>query len=81
MWDVIFYSETCKEATRVGVWVRPPKGRGLNYSYNISFECRKNEAEYEAMVLAIHILKYFQVIRIMIHGYSKMVIKQTIGEY
>ena len=32
-------------------------------------------------MLAIHILKYFQVSRVVIHGESELVIKQMQGEY
>ena len=61
--------------------MNPPWGRDLNYSYKFSLDCTNNEAEYEAMVLAIHILKEFQVRRVVIHGYYKMIIKEMIGEY
>ena len=61
--------------------MRPPGGRTLNYSYRIAFECTNNEAKYEAMVLAIQILKDFQVRRVMIHEYFELLIKQITVEY
>ena len=61
---------------RAEVWVNPPGGRVLNYSYKLSFDCKNNEEEYEAMILTIQILKEFQVRRVVIHGDSEMVIKQ-----
>ena len=81
MWDVIFDGETYREWARAGFWVRPPGGRDLNYYYKLSIDCTNNEAKYEAMVLSIHILKYFQAQRVMIHGYFELVIKQMTSEY
>ena len=59
MWNVSFDGAACREGAGAGIWVRTPGGRTLNYSYKLSFECTNNEAEYEAMVLAIHTLKDF----------------------
>ena len=61
--------------------MRPPGVRGLNYSYKIDFDCTNNEAEYEAMILAIMALKELQVKRVVLHGDSKLIIKQMTGEY
>ena len=81
VWNVIFDGEICREGAGAGVLVNPPGGRALNYSYKISFYCTNNEAEYEAIMLAIQILKYFQVRRVVIHGNSELVIKKMQGEY
>ena len=40
-----------------------------------------NEAEYEAMILAILVFKGIQVKRVVLHGDSEMIIKQMTGEY
>ena len=61
--------------------MKPLKGRALNSSYKLSFNCTNSEVEYEAMMLEIQILKEFQVNRVVIHGDSEMVIKQMQGEY
>ena len=61
--------------------MKPPRGRALNYSYKVTFDCTNNEAEYEAMMLEIQIIKDFQVRRVVIHGDSELVIKQMTGEY
>jgi len=52
-----------------------PDGGSLSYSYKLAYECTNNEAEYEALMLAIQILKGFQVKKVLIHGDSKLVIK------
>ena len=58
-----------------------PDGEVLSYSYKFTYECMNNEVEYEALMLAIQILKGFHVKRVLIHGDSELVIKQLQGEY
>ena len=48
-----FDGVACREGEGAGVCIRTPGGRTLNYSYKLAFDCTNNEAEYEAMVLAI----------------------------
>ena len=81
VWEVIFDGAVCTKGARDGVWVRPLGGRDVNYSYKLAFDCTNNESKYESMVLAIQILKDFQVRRVVIHGGSELVTKQMIGEY
>ena len=59
LWNVSFDGVACKEGEGVGVWVKPLGGNALNYSYTLAFNCTNNEAEYEAMILVIQILKDF----------------------
>jgi len=56
-------------------------GEKLSYSFKLAYECTNNEAEYEALMLAIHVLKGFQVKKVLIGGDSELVIKQLQGEY
>lgn len=58
-----------------------PDGEVLSYSYKFAYECTNNEAEYEALMLTIQILKGFQVKRVLIRGDSELVIKKLQGEY
>jgi len=78
---VSFDGVVCKEGVGAGVWMQLPRGGALNYSYKFSFDCTNNEAEYEALMLAIQVLKSFQVKRVVKHGESELVIKQLQGEY
>ena len=81
VWEVSFDGETCREGVGDGFRVRPLGGRNLNYSYKLAFDCMNNEVEYEAMILAILVLKELQVKRVVLHGYSKLIIKQMTSEY
>ena len=53
LWNVNFDGAACREGAGAGVWVKPPGGSALNYSYKFTFACTNNEAEYEAMMLEI----------------------------
>jgi len=76
LWNVSFDGAVCKEWVGVGVWVQLLRRVALNYSYKFAFECTNNEAEYEALMLEIQVLKIFQVKRVVIHGDYELVIKQ-----
>jgi len=75
LWNVNFDGAVCKEGVGASVWMQLPGGGALNYSYKFSFDCTNNEAKYEALMLAIQVLKSFQVKRVVIHGDSELVIK------
>ena len=81
LWNVSFDGAVCKEGARAVVWMQLPDGEVLRYSYKFAYECTNNEAEYEALMLAIQILKGLQVKKVLIHGDSELVIKQLQGEY
>ena len=61
LWKVTFDGAVCKEGAGAGVWMQLPNGEILSYSFKFAYECTNNEAEYEALMLAIQILKVFQV--------------------
>jgi len=81
LWNVTFDGVVRKEGAGAGVWVQLPGGGALNYSYKFAFECTNNEVKYEALMLAIQILKSFRVKKVAIHGDSELVIKQLQGDY
>ena len=68
LWNMNFDGAVCKEGVGAGVWMKLPDGEALSYSYKFTYECTKNEAEYEALMLAIQILKSFQVKKALIQG-------------
>ena len=81
LWNVTFDGAVCKEGAGAGIWMQLPDWEKLNYSFKLAYECTNNEAEYEALMLAIQILKDFQVKKVLIRGDSKLVIKQLQEEY
>ena len=48
-------------------------------SYKLDFECSNNQAEYEALIVGLKILRKLNAKRISIYGDSELVIKQVRG--
>ena len=76
-----FDGPACRGGAGEGIWMRPPGIYTLRYSYKIDFDYTNNESKYEAMLLAILDLKKLKVMRVVLRGDSKMVIKQMTSEY
>ena len=50
-------------------------------SYNLTFECTNNVAEYEALLLGLNALKYLGAKRVHVLGDSELVINQVNENY
>ena len=50
-------------------------------SYKLAFDCSNNEAEYEALITGLKLLKNLGAKRISIYGDLELLIKQVKGEY
>ena len=48
-----------KVSAGAGVYIISPIRDTKAYSYKLVFECTNNVAEYEALLLGLHALKYF----------------------
>jgi hypothetical protein len=59
LWNMDFYGFVSKEASRVGVWIVPPKCASKIYSLKLDFEYTNNVVEYEALYLGPNTLKGF----------------------
>jgi ribonuclease HI len=81
MWSMSFDGFVSREGARVGVWINPPRLATKLWSYKLSFECKNNMAKYEALVLGLKTLKDMGVRRIVVHGYSQLIINHVKGIY
>jgi len=77
-----------KDNAGIGIWIRSPAFQPAKVlsnvrvcSYRLAFDCSNNEAEYEAFITDLKILKKLDAKRISIYGDSELVIKQVKGEY
>jgi len=77
-----------KEGVGIGIWIHNPvflpnkvPSNVRVCSYKFAFDCSNNEAEYEALIASLKILKKLNAKRISIYGDSELVIKQVKGEY
>ena len=81
-WTMHFDGVVSREGAGAGVDIIDPYCIKLNlFSYKFYFECTKNVAEYEALILGLKIMKELQAKRVHIYGDSELVIKQVIGTY
>jgi len=72
----------------IGIWVRSPFSAPNKVpsnvwvcSYKLAFDCSNNEAEYEALIVSLKILRKLNAKRIAVYGDFELVIKQVKGEY
>jgi len=72
----------------IGIWVRIPlfapnkvPSNVWVCSYKLAFDCSNNEAEYEALIAGLKILRKMNAKKIAVYGDSELVIKQVKGEY
>ena len=77
-----------KDGAGIGIWVRSPMFQTERVpsnvrvcAYKLAFDCSNNEAEYEALIVGLKILKKLKVKRISVYGDSELIIKQVKGEY
>ena len=81
-----FHGALGKEGAGIGIWIRSPvcklggiPGNVRECSYKLAFDCYNNEAEYEALITGLKILKKLGAKRIFVYGDSELVIKQVKG--
>ena len=77
-----------REGAGIGIWICSPiftpnkVPRNVRvYSYKLAFDCSNNEAEYDALIAGLKILRKLNAKRISMYGDSELVIKQVEGEY
>jgi len=88
LWTMDFDGAVGNYGAGIGIWVRSPFSAPNKvpssvrvFSYKLAFECSNNEAEYEALITSLKILRKLNAKRISLYGDSKLVIKQVRGEY
>ncbi|XP_073125417.1 uncharacterized protein [Henckelia pumila] len=64
-----------------GVVIISPTEVKTTLSFNLDFPCTNNQAEYEALVIGLEILKNLQAKNIQVIGDSQLVLRQVAGEY
>jgi len=88
LWTMDFDGAVGNDGAGIGIWVRSPFSAPNKVSsnvrvrsYKLAFDCPNNEAEYEALIAGLKILRKLNAKRIVIYGDSELVIKQVKGEY
>ncbi|KAJ1438452.1 Ribonuclease H domain [Sesbania bispinosa] len=80
-WTLKFDGSPANPDGGAGVVLSNKEGEVFTISYHIGFPCTNNEAEYEALILGLHMARDLNVKQLKIKGDSKLIIKQLKGEY
>ncbi|XP_050897084.1 uncharacterized protein LOC127103889 [Lathyrus oleraceus] len=80
-WRIYFDGFSHKDGTGVGVLIASPRVGPTMFKYRIMEKCSNNEAEYEALIVGLQLLKGMGASRIEVRGDSELIIKQVTCEY
>ncbi|XP_073064109.1 uncharacterized protein [Primulina eburnea] len=80
-WTLKFDGSSTEKASGVGVVITFPTGIKTIFSFNLDFSCTNNQAEYEALVIGLEILRDLGARDVLIIGDSQLALKQMSGEY
>ena len=88
LWTMDFDGAVGSDGAGIGVWIRSPfsaqdkvPSKVRVCSYKLAFDCSNNEAEYEALIAGLKILRKLKAKKIVVYGDSELVIKQVKGEF
>ena len=82
LWTMDFDGAVGNDGAGIDIWVRSPFSAPNKVpsnvqvcSYKLAFDCSNNEAEYEALIVGLKILRKLNAKRIAVYGDSELVIK------
>ena len=78
LWSISFDDSCGKTSLRASIWIH---NTNEAHSFRLEFQCTNNIAEYEALLLGLHILKDLGAKKMSAQGDSELVIRQIKGEY
>ncbi|XP_028100286.1 uncharacterized protein LOC114299690 [Camellia sinensis] len=79
-WDLKFDGAFGAKKGGAGITLTS-QGEKFHLSYKLDFECSNNEAKYEALILGLIVAQKKGLCKLKIWGYSKLVVKKTMGDF
>ena len=61
--------------------ITSPKEVDKKFMYQLDIQCSNNQAEYEAIIIGLKLLKSLNVKNVQVMGDSQLVINQLLGKY
>ncbi|XP_051144014.1 uncharacterized protein LOC127260343 [Andrographis paniculata] len=80
-WTVAFDGFSTMGAAGAGVIIHNPEGEVWRFAHQLSQGVTNNQAEYEALLLALRFLVARKVRKVVIRGDSQLVVRQALEEF
>jgi len=80
-WTLFFDGSTCDRGAGIGIVLISPQGSKYEFSLPIVATSTNNEAEYQALIKVLELLKEVHADAVEIFGDSMLVINQLAGSY
>ncbi|BFG20889.1 hypothetical protein CerSpe_071630 [Prunus speciosa] len=76
-----FDGSSTETISGAGVVIESPQGQRWQFAFQLDFKCTNNQAEYEALIIGLEIMKEMKATSVLVYGDSQLVINQLTGEY
>jgi len=80
-WTLFFDGSTCEWGAGFGIVLISPQGKKYDFSLPIVATSTNNQAEYQALIKGLELLKEVRADAVEIFGDSMLVINQLVGIY
>ncbi|GAV82026.1 RVT_3 domain-containing protein [Cephalotus follicularis] len=81
MWKLSVDGLSCVSESGTGLVLTSPDGWTLEYALRFGFKAKNNEAEWEALIARLTIMKHLQVKKLEVSSDSQLVVGLTSEEY
>lgn len=80
-WELKFDGSSTEASAGAGIVITSSKGVKTAISFNLAFPCTNNQAEYEALVIGLEVLKDLGARDVLLTEDSQLVLKQLSGKF
>jgi len=80
-WTLFFDGSTCDRGAGIGIVLISPRGRKYEFSLPIVATSTSNQAEYQALIKGLELLREVRADAVEVFGDSMLVINQLAGSY
>ncbi|XP_024195631.1 uncharacterized protein LOC112198745 [Rosa chinensis] len=80
-WVLFFDGSRTDTLAGAGIVLENPASDRFSYSFQLTFQCTNNQAEYEALIIGLEVLLEMGVRDVQILGDSQLVINQLLKKY
>ena len=80
-WTLFFDGSTCDRGAGIGIVLISPRGRRYEFSLPIVATSTNNQAEYQALIKGLELLRGVHADAVEVFGDSMLVVNQLTGSY